>query len=113
MKLARSSTGRGCCPFKAEDGVRLPDELLNIGVKGNGDLRASEARDSGFDSHHPDLRPGVVTEACRSDTAAVVVRLHLGPLRQGRNRAGDKNEDFAMITRRLKRRTRIGSGVVV
>src|SRR5579862_2122769 len=23
-----------------------------------------------FDSGHPDLRPGVVTEACRSDTAA-------------------------------------------
>ena len=32
-----------------------------------------------FDSGHPDLRPGVVTEACRSDTAAAVVRLHLGP----------------------------------
>jgi hypothetical protein len=49
-------------------------------VKGNGDLRASGARDSQFDSGHPDLRPGVVTEACRSDTAAAVVRLHLGPL---------------------------------
>ena len=35
---------------------------------------------SGFDSRLPDLRPGVVTEACRSDTAAAVVRLHLGPL---------------------------------
>ena len=33
-----------------------------------------------FDSGHPDLRPGVVTGACRSDTAAAVVRLHLGPL---------------------------------
>ena len=44
----------------------------------------AEARDSGFDSHHPDLRPCVVTEACRSDTAAAVVRLHLGPFHVGK-----------------------------
>ena len=76
------------------------------GVKGNGDLRASEARDSGFDSHHPDLRPGVVTEACRSDTAAAVVRLHLGPLE-----FNERKTD--MTTRRLKRPPRISAGVVV
>ena len=36
-----------------------------------------------FDSGHPDVWPGVVTEACRSDTAAAVVRLHLGPFHVG------------------------------
>ena len=34
--LARSSTGRGCCPFKAEDGVRLPDELIASQLRGEG-----------------------------------------------------------------------------
>ena len=43
------------------------------------------ARNSGFDSRLPDLRPAVVTEACCSDTAAAVVRLHLGPLRRETN----------------------------
>ena len=42
-----------------------------------------------FDSGHPDLRPGVVTEACRSDTAAAVVRLHLGPLHVGKEIRND------------------------
>lgn len=88
IRTARSSTGRGHCPFKAEDGVRLPDELIECGmgnaecgikrernsacadrssfripnspfqiqtgVKGNGDPRASGARNSGFDSRLPD-----------------------------------------------------------
>ena len=77
------------------------------GVKGNGGPRASGARTSGFDSRLPDLRPGVVTEACRSDTAAAVVRLHLGPL--------DVNERRTDMTeQRLKRTPRIefrGRGV--
>ena len=29
---ARSSTGRGYCPFKAEDGVRFPDELFEFEI---------------------------------------------------------------------------------
>ena len=48
-----------------------------------------------FDSGHPDLRPGVVTEACRSDTAAAVVRLHLGPLHV---HEGELNDDATIET---------------
>ena len=99
-----------------------------------------------FDSGHPDLRPGVVTEACRSDTAAAVVRLHHGPLLRNREERGESSKEnrkratlirqlpfsprspvyfllsrvnslesgkFSMTTQPLKRRPRIGTGVVV
>lgn len=63
-----------------------------------------------FDSGHPDVWPGVVTEACRSDTAAAVVRLHLGPLIRNR----EEIQEFKMYTQRIKRQAlEFASGVVV
>src|SRR5262245_1800649 len=94
---------RDMVPAAALEHPFIPNSEFSFGVKGNGGPRASGARNSGFDSRLPDLerlrreasglraqrtpsrltpvlRPGVVMEACRSDTAAAVVRLHLGPL---------------------------------
>ena len=67
----------------AEDGVRFPDELIQMRSAEFG-MRNSEDRgeclETPFRTPHSEfLRPGVVTEACRSDKAAAVVRLHLGP----------------------------------
>src|SRR5579863_5427019 len=51
------------------------------------------ARSSGFDSRLPDVWPGGGTEACRSDTAAAVVRLHLGPLHRNREARGESRKE--------------------
>jgi hypothetical protein len=59
------------------------------------------------------LRPGVVTEAWRSDMTAAVVRLRAPP-RIAEVRATPRWQGgTVMTTRRLKRPTRICSGVVV
>ena len=112
--LPRSSNGSGCWPFKPVIRVRFPYGVLNQSYRDVGQrqpacfgntrssvrFRPSRLRHCrnvpsatrqekcsyffAAAGTNRRSRPGVVTEACRSDKAAAVVRLHLGLLKGSR-----------------------------